>query len=305
MAQQLDWNDLRFFLEVARVGRLSRAARRLGVSHTTVARHVARLEELLHNRLFETSEDGLIPTDAGATLIPLAEEMEHRALEALDRLQIQGTLTGRVRIGAPDGFGNALLSRWLPEILKVEPQLEIELVPVPSAHKLWNRDVDIAISLDRPQTGRLVVRKLINYDLRLYAAPGFFSDTGVPAAPAALAGVQAVGYINELLYADALDFERQIHPELRTRYRAATVQAQLDAVQAGAGVGVLPCYMAREAALQPILPEQIRFNRAYWLLYGEDSRNLTRIRRVADFLYQETRKHADLFAYDPKANRGS
>ncbi len=299
MAQKLDWNDLRFFLEVARVGRLSRAARRLGVSHTTVARHITRLEDLLRNRLFETGEDGLIPTEAGAALIPLAEGMEHRAQEAMDRLQLPGTLTGRVRIGAPDGFGNAVLSRWLPDILKLEPQLEIELVPVPSAHKLWNRDVDIAISLDRPQSGRLVVRKLIDYDLRLYAVPGFFDSAGIPATPSDLAGTQAVGYIDELLYADALDFERQIHPDLRTRYRAATVQAQLDAIRAGAGVGVLPCYMARATDLQPILPDQIRFKRAYWLLYGEDSRNLTRIRRVADFLYQVTRKHADQFAFDP------
>lgn len=298
MTQQFDWNDLRFFLEVARAKRLSRAARRLGVSHTTVARHIARLEALLHNRLFEPGEDGLAPTEAGTALIPIAEAMETRALEALDRLQLPGTLTGRVRIGAPDGFGNALLSRWLPEILRSEPQLEIELVPVPAAHKLWNRDVDVAISLDRPETGRLVVRKLVDYDLRLYASRDAFGDAAWPQDRAALAGLAAIGYIDELLYAEALDFNRLVHPDLRVTYRAATVQAQLDAVLAGAGVGVLPCFMARDTPLRTVLPDEIQFTRAYWLLYAEDSRNLARIRHVADFLSGIIHRNKAVFAHD-------
>ncbi|WP_167646086.1 LysR family transcriptional regulator [Mameliella alba] len=79
MSLSLDWSDVRYFLETARAGRFSGAARRLGVSHTTVARRVARLEEALRNRLLEPGAGGLIPTEAGAALIPLAERMETQA----------------------------------------------------------------------------------------------------------------------------------------------------------------------------------------------------------------------------------
>ncbi|WP_421904271.1 LysR family transcriptional regulator [Mameliella sp.] len=301
MSASLDWADVRYFLETVRAGRFSGAARRLGVSHTTVARRVARLEEALRNRLLEPAAGGLVPTEAGAALIPLAERMESQAAQILDRLQRPGALTGRVRIGAPDGFGNAVLSRMLPGLLRQEPELEIELVPVPAAHKLWNREVDIAISLDRLQTGRLVMQKMTDYELRLYASRAFLKAHGCPTDRDALGRLPLVGYIDELLYTEALDFNRLVHPGARTVYKAATVQAQLEAVQSGVGLGVLPCFMARETALVPVLPDQIRFTRAYWLLHAEDDREISRIRRVIDFLREETHALADVFRYETQS----
>ncbi|MBY6114549.1 LysR family transcriptional regulator [Mameliella alba] len=298
MTDDLDWTDVRYFLETARAGRFSGAARRLGVSHTTVARRVSRLETVMRNRLLEPGEAGLIPTEAGTALIPLAERMESQAEQVLDRLQRPGALTGRVRIGAPDGFGNAVLSRILPGLTRQEPELDIELVPVPAAHKLWNREVDIAISLDRPETGRLVLQKLTDYDLRLYAAPGFLRTLSAPPTRADMERLPMVGYIDELLYTEALDFNRLVHPNARTRYKAATVQAQMRAIEEGVGLGVLPCFMARDSDLVPVLPQEITFARAYWLLCSEADREIVRIRRVIDFLRDETRKRTEIFRFD-------
>ncbi|WP_141246540.1 LysR family transcriptional regulator [Actibacterium ureilyticum] len=297
----LDWNDVRFFLETARAGRISRAGKRLGVSHTTVARHIARIESALRNRLFEPGSDGLTPTEAGRALIPLAEEMEARAVAIRDLLQRPGGLRGRVRVGAPDGFGNAVLSRMLPELCAQEPDLTLELVPVPAMHKLWNREVDIAVSLERPETGRVVMQRLTDYDLRLYAAPGFIDRHGRPDARADLAALPFVGYVDALLYTRELDFNRLIHPDIVTRYKAATVQAQLDAVRAGAGLGVLPCFMAAQSGLVPVLPDTVAFRRAYWLLYSEDERDNPRIRRVAGFIRAATQDRAALFRFTPDA----
>jgi DNA-binding transcriptional LysR family regulator len=297
MTETLDWNDVRFFLETARAGRMSRAGKRLGVSHTTVARHIERIEALLQNRLFEPGLDGLTPTEAGAALIPLAEEMEARAVTICDLFQRPGRLSGRVRVGAPDGFGNAVLSRLLPALCAQEPDLTIELVPAPVSHKLWNREVDIAVSLDRPETGRMVMQRLADYDLRLYAAPDFVEQHGMPRSRDALAELPFVGYIDELLYTRELDFNRLIHPDIVTRYKAATVQAQLDAVRVGAGLGVLPCFMAAGRELVPILPNEIAFTRAYWLLYSEDDRDNPRIRRVATHIREATQNVAANFRY--------
>lgn len=299
MPDTLDWNDIRYFLATVRAGRMSRAGKRLGVSHTTVARHIARIEARLQNRLFEPGSDGLVPTEAGAALIPLAEEMEARAETFCDLFQRAGKLSGKVRVGAPDGFGNAVLSRVLPGLCAEEPDLTIELVPVPISHKLWNRDVDIAVSLDRPKTGRLVMQRLCDYDLRLYAAPEFLTNRGLPDTREALAGLPFVGYVDELLYTRELDFNRLIHAGITTRYKAATVQAQLDAVLAGAGLGVLPCFMASGRGLVTVLPEEIAFTRGYWLLYGEDDRDNPRIRRVAAYIRDRIQARAATFRFAP------
>lgn len=296
---QFDWEDIRYFLETERAGRMALAARRLGVSHTTVARHIERLERSIGTQVFERSDEGMLLTEVGERILSHAREMERTALALGDQLGDGRAeqLSGVVRVGAPDGFGNAVLSHILPQLLRTSPGLQIELVPVPRTHKLWKRDVDIAISLDRPQTGRLIMRKLVDYDLRLYGAPELLVDP--PRDVQDLTAYPFVGYIDDLLYTGELDFNRLIHPQLRTAYKAATVKAQLDAVRAGAGLGVLPCFMAAQTGLIPVLPEEVQFNRRYWLLYPEEFRDLARIRRVADFIVDRVRASPVQFTYEP------
>lgn len=291
-----DWADIRYFLETQRAGRMNLAARRMGVSHTTVARHIERLEQRLGAALFERGNEGLTLTEAGRAVLAHGQQMETQALALSDRLAGRAAaLGGVVRIGAPDGLGNTVLSKILPRLLHREPDLRIELVPVPQAHKLWKREVDISISLDRPSTGRMALRKLADYDLRLYAAPHLpgLAD----ARRDTLSTFPFVGYVDDLLYSEELYFNRLIAPDLRVVYKGATVKAQLEAVREGAGMGILPCFMAREAGLVPVLPDLLRFRRSYWLLIPEEYRQITRIRRVSEFLAQEMRALSGIFDF--------
>ena len=142
------------------------------------------------------------------------------------------------------------------------------------------------------------MRKLTDYDLRLYAGAGFWDRHG-EAQPTALEDLKTlpfVGYIDDLLYTPELDFNRILMPGLRIVYKAATVKAQVDAVAANVGLGVLPCFMADDD-LVPVLPDDIRFTRTYWLLYPEDYRDLERIRRVADFIHTRVQAMSDVMAY--------
>lgn len=291
-----NWDDIRIFLEIERTGRMSRAAKRLGVSHTTIARRIKQMEARFGCHLFEPTEDGLILTDAGQQMLQKASEMELAAVGISDGLaRLEGKNRGRVRVGAPDGFGNAVLSRILPELVKDNPGTEVEFVPVPASHKLWRRDVDIAVSLDRPLSGRVIMRKLTDYDLQLYAGPDFFNGYAPPSRREDLGLLPFVGYIDELLYTPELDFNRAIQSDLRVVYRAATVKAQFDAVRYGAGLGVLPCFMARDTDLVPVLPDEITFSRTYWLLYPEEYRLLSHIQMVSNFIHSRTKAMAPLF----------
>ncbi|MFC6587726.1 LysR family transcriptional regulator [Sulfitobacter pacificus] len=293
---QFNWDDIRIFLEIQRTGRLSRAAKRLGVSHTTIARRIRQLETRFGCHLFEPTGGGLILTEAGQEMLQKAMEMENSAIDISSRIsRLEGKNRGRVRVGAPDGFGNAVLSHILPELVKTHPGTEIEFVPVPAAHKLWRRDVDIAVSLDRPMAGRVIMRKLTDYDLLLYAGPDFFTDQTSPTCREDLKEFPFIGYIDELLYTPELDFNRGILSDLNVVYRAATVKAQFDAVRNNAGLGVLPCFMARDTDLVPILPDEINFTRTYWLLYPEEYRLLPQIQAVSRFIHKRTNDMGAVF----------
>lgn len=293
------WDDLRFFLELHRAGSFTAAGRRLKVSHTTVARHIDRLEHSLGVLLFERSDKGVILTEEGQRILNAAQSMEDLGEAIANEAEVSKLgLSGSVRIGAPDGFGNAFLSRVLPDLQKEHPALNLELVPVPITHKLWKRDVDIAVSLDRPETGKIVMRKLIDYDLRLYGAPDLLDEYGIPSDIDDLTAFNFVGYVDDLLYTDELDFNKSIHPDLRIAYKGATVKAQLDAVRAGTGLGVLPVFMARETELVPLLTDAVRFQRTYWLLIPEEYRSLEKIKAVAQFIAKATTQHATVFRCD-------
>src|SRR5919112_3603219 len=103
---RFDWDDLRFFLAVARAGRLTVAARRLGADHTTVSRRISALESALRAKLFERTPQGYSLTTQGERLLVKAESMEAQALAVA--AEVGGSdlaLSGTVRVGAPDGFG--------------------------------------------------------------------------------------------------------------------------------------------------------------------------------------------------------
>lgn len=293
---RFNWDDIRIFLEIERTGRLSRAAKRLGVSHTTIARRIRQMEAKFGCHLFEPADDGLVLTSAGQQVFQKAIEMEQAAIDISDRLsRLNGKNKGRIRVGAPDGFGNAVLSHILSQLVKENPGTEVEFVPVPASHKLWRRDVDIAISLDRPLSGQVIMRKLTDYDLQLYAGPGFFDQRPPPTCRTDLQNYPFVGYIDELLYTPELDFNRAILPDLDVVYRASTVKAQFDAVKYGVGLGVLPCFMARNTELLPVLSDQIKFVRTYWLLFPEEYRLLSHIQLVSNYIHSKTREMSGIF----------
>jgi DNA-binding transcriptional LysR family regulator len=112
-----NWNDLRAFLAVARTGRLTTAAGRVGMDHTTVARRIAALEDGLGARLFDRSPQGYALTPHGERLMPTAEKIESLTLRAASELgESDQALSGTVRIGAPEGFGSYVLAPLMAKL---------------------------------------------------------------------------------------------------------------------------------------------------------------------------------------------
>jgi DNA-binding transcriptional LysR family regulator len=292
-----DWNDLRAFLAVARSGRLTAAAARLGVDHSTLSRRIGALEHALRSKLFDRSPSGYTLTDQGRRLMPIGEEMERLAIGAGESVGGSSTsVEGIVRIGSPEGFGSYFLAPRIAGMKALHPRLTIQLVAAPAVFSLARRDADIVVSVSRPPAGRLSVAKLIDYDLGLYAASAYLRDAPDIASSEDLFRHRFVSYIGELLHFPELDFLQHVAPGGTTSVESSNLVAQLRATLAGAGLCVLPAFLAEEEdGLVRVLPGEISLTRSLWLTVHQDLAELARVRAAVRFIKDEVEKAKGLF----------
>lgn len=291
----MNWDDARIFLAVARHGQILGAARALNLNHATVGRRLTALEMALGSTLFFRRPNGTQLTSQGLKFLEFAEFMESASLAASEAAGADSAVEGIVRIGAPDGFGTAFLAPRLVELVERHPGLRAELVPVPRAFSLSQREADIAVTLERPREGRLVARKLTDYRLGLYASQVYLESHGTPGKPADLAAHRLVGYVEDLLYTPTLDYTADYLKDWRSSIAVSSAMGQTEAVRAGAGIGILHAFMARtDPALVPVLPGHT-LTRSYWTVVHEDLRNLRRVAIVADFLAEIVARDRAIF----------
>lgn len=285
MMQVSDWSDLQAFLAIARAGQLARAAQAMGVDATTVGRRLRRLEARLGTTLFEQSREGQLLTEAGEALLERVEAMDRAAGGIASRGGGPGGLTGTLRISVAEGFGSWFLPRHVPAFVAAHPALTLDLVASSGFLSLSKREADIAVTLSRPKAGPVIARKLSDYALRLYASRAYLDHHGQPRAPGDLAqGHRLIGYIPDLLYAPELRYLDEIHPGLAPTLRSSSINAQHQLLAAGAGIGVLPCFIGdADAGLVPVLPER-RVTRTFWLVTHKDTHQLARVRAGKDWI---------------------
>jgi DNA-binding transcriptional LysR family regulator len=203
-----------------------------------------------------------------------------------------GLLSGTLRISASEGFGSWFLAAHVPDFVRAHPALTLDLVANSGFLSLSKREADIAVMLSRPKAGPVIARKLSDYSLRLYASQGYLALGGMPQAPAdLLKGHGLVGYIPDLLYAPELRYLDELQPGLAPTLRSSSINAQHHLIAAGAGIGVLPCFMGdADAALVPVLPDR-RITRSFWLVTHKDTHQLARIRAGRDWILGVVQRH--------------
>lgn len=294
------WDDLRYFLTVARTGRLTLAARQMGTDHTTVSRRLGALERHLDAELFIRSPRGYALTPAGERLLAHAEGMESAAADIQNEIAGERfSVNGVVRIGAPDGFATAFLSPCMAALGHKHPQLELQIVAMPRIFSLTKREADIAIGLARPKKGRLFSRKLTDYSLHLYASGDYLQRCGPIGSEDAIADHPMVGYIPELIFAPELDYLKKLGDGISPRLSSTNLYVQMRAAEAGAGLCILPDFIATSARnLVRILPEKIGIVRTFWIIAHMDTQSSARIRTVIEDIVEQARMNRDLFLPD-------
>ena len=291
----MDWDDLRYFLAVAREGQMLGAASRLGVSQARLSRHVAALEKDVGARLFFRTTRGSMLTPDGEALFETAERIEMEVLAGVASMQGRDDVAGTVRIGAPDGFGGAFLAPRLGRFRSAYPELRIQLVPVPRSFSLSEREADLAIMVGRPEKGRLRVRKLVDYTLGLYASESYLAESGTPLLRDDLRSHTLIGYVEDRIYTPELNYAPEFLREWKPDIEVSTAIGQFEAVISGAGIGICHGFMtAGKSGLKRILPE-LSVKRSYWLVWHENQAVARRVQATADLLDTLVRENRELF----------
>ena len=280
----MKWDGLRIFLAVARAGQMLGAARTLGQDQATISRRLKALESELGADLFHRAPGGVSLTEAGERLLPMAERMESEAMQAISTVGRSNLdLAGVVRIGAPDGLGSYYLAPILAEISARHPNLSLQLVPLPRTFSLSQREADIAITLERPQEGRLIARKLTDYTLSLYGAAAYLDRVGPIRTVADLKRCLFVTYVQDILYSPRLGFDRDLIPLAGQVFECASVVAQALTL-AERGIGYVHDYaLPAIPPLQRVLSDR-QARLSYWIVYHVDSAKLRRVKEVVDVI---------------------
>ncbi len=291
-----DWDDLRYFLAVCRNRSFVATAAQIKVTHSTVSRRISALESALQTQLFLRTEKGCRLTAAGELLLPFAEQLETTMINLEESVSGRDReLSGIVRVGAPDGLGHSFLADPLSRFQSSHPKLEIELLAVPMYYSLSKREIDILITVKRPTTDHIVTRKITDYRLGLFASKTYLQGRLPIMCWEDLSRHNLIGYIEDLLYDDNLRFLDEFAPRLKTNFRSSTVVVQFNATCAGAGIGVIPYFMAHmDRNLVPVLPDY-SFDREFWLQVNPDSRQLARVRTTIDFIVSQVQNRKEIF----------
>lgn len=281
-----DWNDLRYFLELARRGKLSAAALRLGVDHTTVARRISALEDKLGVPLFTRANRTYEITEEGRRLLKHAEQMEHSSLALMDDVTPTSTgPVGTVRLATPEAFGSQFLARHCTSFHDRHPGINLELVAETRLMSLSKREADAAITLAKPAHGRVISEKLGDYRLRLYAAPAYLQKHPPIVRLTDLKQHHFIWYVDDLLPIPELQMLDKAISDPNVIFRTTSVTGQAHAAETGLGIALLPCFVAdRMKALTTVLPREISVMRELWLTVHEDLKGHAHMQSVMDFI---------------------
>lgn len=286
---EMDWNDFRFFLAVARSGTISAAGKALGVDNATVGRRIASLEAALGTQLFDRSPQGYRLSEPGEALLSPAERVEVSVMGARARIDdLQNSTSGSLRIGATDAFGTYFLAPRLGKLQLELPGMHIDLVALTGVLSLSKREADIAIGIARPDQGRLFSRKLTTFHLGLYASYDYIVSHPEIVSTEDVLSHPVISWVENLMYDPSLNYIAEVDRRIVPRYGCSNLVAQLRATVGGAGVCVLPHYMVRnEPTLRRLLPDSVNIELPYYLTVHADLHELSHIRKAIDFLVEE------------------
>lgn len=278
----LDWDDLRFFLAIARHGSLSAAAKDLRVAQSTVGRRLASLESSLGVRLLNRTPDGYVATPAGQEVLAKAERLEAEAVSLEREVGGRDThMSGLVRVTCAESMASHVLAPCLAVLHEKYPDIMVELIPDARELSLSMREAEVSVRLAQSSQHDLVVRRIGTMAFGLYASPAYLEQRGGPDLEGGCPGHHIVTQLNDIEDATQTGWLADLAPRARIAVQTSSHEAAVTATLHGGGLGCLACVRAdREDGLVRLAVPSPVPSSDIWLVAHKDNRRNARIRAV-------------------------
>jgi len=278
------WDDLRVFLEVARQGTVSAAAKKLKLDHSTVCRRIAKLEDLLDTKLLDRSQRGIVVRGGAQQLLDHIESMEAHAISLEDVAGNLNAAAQTVRIATMEGIASQYLARRVGLLDRFAPNVRLELVSMPYPADLSRKEADIFLSFFNPRLPGLSSRKAGEVALFLHCSREYARIHGTPRNLTDLKDHVFVSYIEDLLAIDAVRWLDDLIKAPKIGFSSNSILAQCNAAISGLGIVLLPTFVsAGVRELIRLMPQQA-VRREIWISVRNETASLSRIRLVLKFL---------------------
>jgi DNA-binding transcriptional LysR family regulator len=277
----LNWDDLRFFAELARSGSLSLTARRLQTDHSTVARRITALEQALGLKLFDRMPRGYTLTAEGERLAGPADAVEAAVLAVQRLADGDAVAKGRVRISAPPAFASLWLTPRLAPFRERHPDLLLEVAGETGVANLIRREADLALRLSRLPNSALIARKLGKLRYGLYGSRDYLERTGEDHRA-------FLAYDHELDQVPQQQWLRRVAAGRPIALLSNDLVAIISGVRAGMGLAAIPHILVENDRDLVSIAEDPGVARELWLLLHPDLRRSQRVRLVIDHLVAVT-----------------
>ncbi|QPF83697.1 LysR family transcriptional regulator [Bradyrhizobium genosp. L] len=284
-----NWDLIRIFLEVARIGSFRAAAEQLNMSANFLSKRIALLERAYNTTLLTRHVDGIRLTREGQQILEAAKRMEEASF-GLERALNQATpaLSGEVRLAVTEGLGTFWLAPRLVEFQRVYPGLLVDLNCEMRSADLLRLEADAAVQLEMPEQPDLKRLKLGRLHIMPFVSPSYVEIYGMPKGP------DDIRQNHRIVIQDAeqtkgkewfdLHAGREQVGFVAMRNNVST--AHLWSIAKGAGIGWLPTYVP--ALGDPLIPLDIgyKFELDIWLAYHPDAKKIPRVRQLIDWIVQ-------------------
>jgi DNA-binding transcriptional LysR family regulator len=290
----MDWDDVRYFLAVARGGSVRAAAEGLGVNHSTVLRRIAQLEERLGAHMFEKLPSGYRLTDAGEEVLEFAQQMEASSNQLETRVFGRDqSARGLLRVTLAPTLAAHLLMPDFAEFARLHPEVEMEILSIGETVNLTNREADVAIRV-------VYDRNALPPNLHGLKGPELFGGVYMSRELLAAWHAGAPDHIRWIVISKygTPDWARKGEvPAAEVPFRTTDAAAQIAAVRQGLGMTVLPCFVGDSDPLLVRVPGTgLHMHGTLWLLTQGETRKTKRVRLFTEFISRRLAAYAPLLA---------
>jgi DNA-binding transcriptional LysR family regulator len=294
MKMTIDWDDVRYFLAVARHGSVRAAAAQLKVNHTTVLRRVAQLEARLHSQMFEKLPTGYRITPAGEEVLELANQMEASSHQLETRVFGRDqSVRGLLRITLTPILAAHLLMPDFVEFARLHPDVEMDILSSGELANLTNREADVAIRV-------VYDRKTLPLNLHGLKGPEVFGGVYISRARLVTWRAGAPDPIRWIVISNHGIPDWATEGEVRTTgvpFRTTDAEAQIAAVRQGLGITTLPCFVGDADPLLARVPgTDLHMYGTLWLLTQGETRKTKRVQLFTEFVSRKLAAYAQLLA---------